>query len=154
MRLPAPGSTDLTRRQLLVAAGGVSLAVLVHAPPARAAEAVEAERLGTLAAVLGALACGPLSGLTDAGAAAYVEDFAAFRAAGDQHFRRYADRALDDIGATGFALFEPEAAYAELQRWAARPDLAERAAAALDLATLTFATDVDGHQAGYALTGS
>jgi hypothetical protein len=149
--LPAH-TTDLTRRQLLIAAGGIGLAAFLQASPARS-DTPDAARLATLAALLGAVACGPAAGMTDAVASAYVERFAASYAGADPHFRAYADGALDEIGATGIRLLDAPAGYAELQSWANDGRHAARAAAALDLTNLAFEDD-DSRQAGYALTRS
>jgi hypothetical protein len=145
-------TTDLTRRQLLVAAGGMSLAMLLHAPPARA-NAVDPARLATLTALLGAVACGPADGLTDDMASAYVGRFAAYHPEADPYFRAYADAALDEIGATDIGLLDSPAALEQLKAWAGDGRHAARAAAAVTLTTLAF-EEVEAHQAGYALTGS
>src|SRR5215208_3902635 len=141
---------DLTRRQLLVAAGGMSLAMLLHAPPARA-DAVDPARLVILTALLGAVACGPAGGMTDGLASAYVDRYSAYYTEADPHFRAYADAALDEIGATGIGLLDSPAALAEIHAWGEDGGHGARAAAALDLTNLSFEED-EARQAGYALT--
>jgi len=144
--------TSLTRRQLLIGAGGLGLAALLHAPVARA-DAVDAARLATLTTLLAAVACGPARGMTDQLAGAYVERFSAYYGEADPHFRAYADAALDDIDATGIRLLDGPAAFAEVEAWAAKGGAPARAAAALDLTNLAFEED-EARQAGYALTRS
>lgn len=151
-----PGSTDITRRQLLAAAGGVSLAVLLHAPPARARGAeggADGARLATLTALLAAMGCGPAAGMTPELAAVYVERYSAHMDAADPFLRAYAEAALDDLDRTGIAGREPAAAYAQLEAWARDGRHATRAAAALDLTNLPFDDD-EARQAGYALVRS
>jgi hypothetical protein len=148
---PGPtGRADLTRRQLLVYAGGISLAVLLHAPPR--ADAAETARLATLAALLSAVACGPAAGLTDGVASAYVDRYSTYYAEADPYFRTYADTALDEIAATDIALLDPPAALAAIRAWGDGEHPA-RAAAALDLTNLVFEED-EARQVGYALTRS
>jgi hypothetical protein len=143
---------DLTRRQLLVAAGGLTLAALLHAPPVMA-DGADAERLATLAALLAAVACGPGGDMTDDVASAYVERYSVYRIEADPHFRAYADAALDEIDATGFGLLDPPAALAEIRCWAEEGRHAARAAAALDLTKLCFEED-EARQVGYAFSRS
>jgi hypothetical protein len=144
--------TDTTRRQLLVAAGGVSLAALFYPPPVRADDADRA-RLATLTALFAAVACGPGGETTDDIASAYVERYAAFHEQADPHFRAHADAALDEIGATGIGLLDPPAALATIRSWGEDGQHAVRAAAALDLTRLCFEED-EARQAGYALSRS
>ena len=146
-----PGFPGLTRRQLLVGAGGMSLAILLRATRADAEDPADAARLATLATVLSAVACGPAAGMTDGVVAAYVDRYAAYHAEADPHFCAYADAALDDIGGTGIALLDPPAALAEIRSWAEDSRYTGRAASALDLAHLTFEED-EARQVGYALT--
>jgi hypothetical protein len=143
---------ETTRRQLLVAVGGVSLAALLHVPPALADDP-EPARLATLAALLAAVAYGPGGELTGDVAAAYVERYATYRDQADPYMRAYADASLDEIGATGITLLDPPAAFAAIRSWAEDGTHAARAAAALDLTKLSFEED-EARQAGYALTRS
>jgi hypothetical protein len=146
--------TDLTRRQLLVCAGGMSLAAFVHhAPGARAEETADAARLATLAALLSAVACAPAAGMPDGVVHAYIERYSAYQAESDPYFRAYADAALDEIGATGIGLLDPPAALAEIRSWAEDGRYAHRAAAALDLTQLSFEED-EARQVGSALTAT
>jgi hypothetical protein len=147
-----PRRTDATRRQLLVAAGGLSLATLFHVAPARADDA-DQTRLATLAALLAAMACGPGGETTDEIASAYVERYAVFHDEADPHFRAYADAALDEVGAAGIRFLDPPAALAAIRSWAEDGQHAARAAAALDLTRLCFEED-EARQAGYALSRS
>jgi hypothetical protein len=148
---------DVTRRQLLVAAGGLTVAALIRTSPARAdhdaAGAAEAARLATLAALLAAVATGPAGGMDDAIAAAYVTGYRAYRADADPLFLAYADATLDEIGATGIGALEPQAAYAELVAWSVDGRRAALAAAAVDLTQLAFGED-EARQAGYSLSRS
>ena len=148
---------DVTRRQLLVAAGGLTVAALIRSSSARAehdvAGAAEAARLATLAALLAAVATGPAGGMNDAIAAAYVAGYRAYHADGDPLFLAYADATLDQIGATGIGALEPQAAFAELVAWSEDGRRAALAAAALDLTQLSFGED-EARQTGYSLSGS
>jgi hypothetical protein len=148
---------DVTRRQLLVAAGGLTVAALLRASPVRADDAVagaaEAARLATLAALLAAVATGPAGGMDDAIAAAYIDRFRAYRAEADPIFLAYADATLDDVAATGIGGLEPQAAYSELVAWSVDGRRAALAGAALDLTQLTFGED-EARQAGYAFSRS
>jgi hypothetical protein len=136
---------------LLVYAGGVSLAVLLHAPPR--ADAAETARLATLAALLSAVACGPAAGMSDGVASAYVDRYSAYYAEADPYFRTYADTALDEIATTDIGLLDPPAAFVAIRAWGEDGEHAARAAAALDLTNLVFEDD-EARQAGYALTRS
>ena len=144
---------DVTRRQLLIAAGGLTVAALIRTSPARAEHDVEAARLATLAALLAAVATGPARGMDDAIVAAYVAGYRAYHAEGDPVFLAYADATLDEIGATGIGGLEPQAAYAELVAWSTDGRRVALAAAALDLTQLTFGED-EARQAGYSLARS
>ena len=148
---------DVTRRQLLVAAGGLTVAALIRTSPARAehdvAGAADAARLATLGALLAAVATGPAGGMDDAIAAAYVTGYRAYRADADPVFLAYADATLDEIGATGIGGLAPQAAYAELLAWSEDGRRAALAAAALDLTQLTFGED-EARQAGYSFSRS
>jgi hypothetical protein len=135
-----PWNTDVTRRQLLIVAGGMSLAALLHARPA-SADVADAQRLDTLAALLAAVACGPGGEMTGDVASAYVESYSAYCSVADPHFRAYADAALDEIGATGIGLLDPPAGLAQIRSWAEDGEHAARAAAALDLTRLCFEED-------------
>ena len=148
----SPGKTDVTRRQLLAIAGGMSLAALLHtAPQAKAEDTADALRLATLATLLSAVACGPAAGMNDGIVDAYVESYATYRADADPFFGTYADAALDEIAATGIAQLDPPAALAELRAWADDASNAQRAAAALDLTHLAFEDD-EARQVGYVLS--
>ena len=149
-----PRRTDVTRRQLLAIAGGMSLAAFLHAAPqAKAEDAADAARLATLATLLAAVACGPAAGMNDGVVNAYVESYSTYRADADPFFGTYADAALDEIAATGIAQLDPPAALAEIRAWADDGQHAARAAAALDLTNLVFEED-EARQAGYTLTRS
>ena len=149
-----PGKTDVTRRQLLAIAGGMSLAAFLHAaPPAKAEDTADAARLATLAALLSAVACGPAAGMNDGVVNAYVESYSTYRADADPFFAAYADAALDEIAATGIAQLDPPAALAELRTWADDGQNAPHAAAALDLTHLAFEED-EARQVGYVLSAS
>jgi hypothetical protein len=147
----------VTRRQLLVAAGGLTVAVLLRPSRAHADDdvvgAAEAARFTTLAALLAAVATGPAGGMDDALAAAYVDCYRAYRADADPVFVAYADATLDEVGATGIGALEPHAAMAELVTWSQDGRRAQLAASALDLTHLTFGED-EARQAGYSLSGS
>lgn len=140
-----------TRRQLLITAGGVSVAALFRAPPV-IAEDLDATRLATLTALLAAVACGPGEFTGDV-ASAYVERYAAFHDQADPCFTAYADAALDEIGGTGVTMLDPPAAYAAIRSWGEDGQHAARAAAALDLTRLSFEED-EARQVGYALSRS
>jgi hypothetical protein len=143
---------DLTRRQLLVVAGAMGLAALLHSPPS--ADASETTRLATLAALLAAVACGPAAGMTEGVISAYVDRYSAYYAEeADPYFCAYADAALDEIAATGIGLLDPPTALAEIGSWAEDGQHAARAAAALDLTKLVF-EEHEAQQVGYALTRS
>ena len=147
---------DVTRRQLLIAAGGLTVAALMHSSPARAehdAGAADAARLATLGALLAAVATGPAGGMNDAIAAAYVNGYRAYRADADPVFLAYADETLDEIGATGIGGLKPQAAFAELVAWSEDGRHAALASAALDLTQLAFGED-ETRQAGYSLSRS
>jgi len=143
---------ETTRRQLLVAAGGISLAALLRASPALADDP-ETARLATLAALLAAVARGPAGEMSDEVAAAYVKRYAAYHDEADPYFGAYADAALDEIGATGITLLDPPAALAAIRSWSEDGTHATRAAAALDLTRLSFEED-EARQVGYAFTRS
>src|SRR3954447_4770003 len=148
---------DVTRRQLLVAAGGLTVVALLR--PSRVcadedvAGATEAARLATLAALVAAVAAGPAGGMDDAVAAAYVDRYRAYCADADPAFAAYANATLDEVGASGIGRLEPQAALAELVAWGKEGRGAGLAAAALDLTNLTFGED-EARQAGYALSRS
>jgi hypothetical protein len=161
----------LTRRQVLVSAGGASLVLLApgwlsagRPEVALADDAVIAPvRLATYAAVVTALVQDPGVQLEADTAAVTVDDFATHYAAADESFRAWAEAALDEInrapGGDGFAQLQPADAYAALRGWSsAGPDDAEvpdqrrgLAATALALASLTFAED-ELRMMGYTLT--
>ena len=148
----------MTRRQLLVAAGGLTVAVLLRPSPALAGDdgvagAAEAARFTTLAALLAAVATGPAGGMDDPVAAAYVDGYRAYRADADPVFVAYADATLDEVMATGIVGLEPQDALAELVAWSKDGRRAGLAASALDLTHLTFGED-EARQAGYSLSGS
>jgi hypothetical protein len=148
---------DVTRRQLLVAAGGLSVAALLYSSPARAehdpARAAEAARLATLAALLAAVATGPARGMDGPIAAAYVDRYRAYRTEADPVYLAYLDAALDEIGATGFGRLEPQAAYTELVAWSVDGRRARLAAAGLNLTQLAFDED-EARQVGFSLSRS
>ena len=147
----------MTRRQLLVAAGGLTVVALL--PPSRAraddgvAGAADAVRFATLAALLAAVATGPAGGMDDAVAAAYVDRYRAYCAEADPVFVAYADATLDEVAATGIGGLEPQAAFAELVAWSEEGRRAGLAAAALGLTQLTFGED-EARQPGYSLSRS
>jgi hypothetical protein len=147
----------VTRRQLLVAAGGLTVAVLLRPSRAHAdddvAGAADAARLTTLAALLAAVATGPAGGMDEALSAAYVDCYRAYRADADPVFVAYADATLDEVAATGIGGLEPQAALAELVAWSQDGRRAELAASALDLTHLSFGED-EARQAGYSLSRS
>ena len=149
-----PHGTDVTRRQLLAIAGGMSLAAFLHAAPqAKAEDTADAARLATLATLLSAVACGPVAGMNDGVVNAYVESYSTYRAEADPVFGAYADAALDEIAATGIAQLDPPGALAEIRAWADDDQNAPRAAAALDLTHLAFEED-DARQVGYVLSAT
>jgi hypothetical protein len=157
MSLPPSLRADVTRRQLLVAAGGLTVVALLRPSRVGAADdvagAAEAARFATLAALLAAVATGPADGMDDAIAAAYVDCYRTYCADADPVFVAYANATLDEVGATGIGGLEPQAALAELVAWGTEGRRAGLAAAALDLTNLTFGED-EARQAGYALSRS
>jgi hypothetical protein len=148
---------DVTRRQLLVVAGGLTVAALLRASPVRADDDVgdvaDDRRLATLAVLVAAVAAGPAGGMNDDLIAVYVERYRTYRVAADPHFVAYADAALDDIGSTAIARLAPDEALGRIRSWGEDGQHAARAAAALDLTNLSFEED-EARQAGYSLSRS
>ena len=147
-----PRKADLTRRQLFVAAGGMTVAPFLRTSPASAdGDVGDARRLATLAALVAAAATGPAGGVNDDLVAADVERVRRFRSEADPFFPAYADAALDDINATGFGVLAPIEALAQIRGWGEDGQHAARAAAALDLTHLCFDED-EAKQAGYSVS--
>lgn len=144
----------LTRRALLVRGAGACVLLVTSggAPPraAAAAPALSPERRAVLGALLTAVAVDPATGLAVSVVELTADDFERAYAAAPAPLREHAGEVLDRLGAAAFTVLSAAEAHAALRDWSlpgADPGLA---AAALDLASLSFEED-ELRQVGYVL---
>jgi hypothetical protein len=161
-----PPSDGVTRRQLLVRSGGAYL--ILYGALARAAFAedavadplaLSAARAATMAAVLGAVAAEPGTGLAPDAVPLTSEFFGDYYAAAPEWVRSGVDDTLDRVAseAPGIAALQPAEALSLLQGWstAGAPDgqtgdpRCALAADALNLAS--FRLDDEPRDVGYTL---
>lgn len=113
--------------------------------------ALSAGRQATYAAVLGAVAADPGTGLVRACVADTADQFAGYYTQASASFRAYADVTLDELESkASFSALDGAAARAALRDWTAAGARQGLAASALTLASLTFEED-ELRQVGYVL---